>query len=195
MSAATVETPKTTEKKTEKVPLAERANGMLPGFAARVWRYATNIPAREGHPGLGFRGFEDFSKAKLHGSIELERNPERRNSFFVTFRAPEGQTVGRPISHKSLPEVTGGNDKQKFEALRVEIVPGEESRTMLGLREGGWHEVEGIYGTESHATKKPDAQLFAEQCVGALQSPNAQLFYSARPSDLGSKVIHLASKQ
>lgn len=192
-SAAAVEIPKQVEK-IEKVPIVERASGLLPDPANRVWRYASGIPARDGHPGLGLKGSQEFSEDKLHGSIELERNPERRNSFFITFRAPGGQTVGRPISQKSLPEITGGNDKQKFEALRVEAVSGQETRTMLGLHDGEWHEVEGIYGTESYATKIPDAQLFAEQCMGALESPNAQLFYSAQPSNLGSTAVHLASK-
>lgn len=186
------ELPAEAEPKPEPKDLAGRAQKLLRTDSAdTVWRQFRGLPAKDGHPGLGFKGHEDFTPT-MAGSIELSRDPEVEGGYLLTLWPEEGK-IGRPISQKSIPEITGGDDSQQFDALQVAFEPGEEVYSMRGIVGDEIVRVEGLYGEGPQPTRSPDAEMFAIKLLDALEAPGAQLSYSAHPG-LGAHALHLASK-
>lgn len=144
---------------------AERAERLIPMDRNFTWAEVEGIPARDGHPGLGFKGASGFTEHTVGGTIVLRQDKE---GYELTLISKEGEKLGRPFSRKSLPEVTGGDDSQVFDALQVRYVPGETPHEITGIIGRQRQVVRGSYGGPG-STTATDAELFFNAGLKALE--------------------------
>ena len=148
--------------------LFERGEQLIPEGQNIVWAEVSGIPARDGHPGLGFKGNPAFVEHGVSGTIVLQQDPAVEAGLVLTLIASPGETLGRPVSRKSLPEITHSDVSQRFDALQVRIIKGERSYRMHGFRGQKGEEVRGLYGSPD-STTAPDAELFFWSGLKALE--------------------------
>lgn len=156
------------ERQSFKSQLFERAQALLPEGQNVRWAFVEGLPARDGHPGLGFKGFAEFMEHRMGGMVLLQSDPKEPENMTVTFMAKPGEKMGRPISKKSQPEIAGGDSSEQFDGLQVTFRHGPAPYKMIGFHGQEPVEVEGLYGSSVSATA-PDAELFASACLKALE--------------------------